>query len=210
MTNTLHRQGSVEELEGDYVIFTTTTKEINREGSGPKIREFLRICQKYNPVNTGSTKKGNIFKEGMGVDELIASLGDGAHSAAVFTDLDSLKKVIAELIEADLGISINVSGLLDGAQECCRAGGTERHSVEQSLGFWGAIDRLPERDVLTINTLCGHGLVSFNFIRKMIDYVKMRRLTPAEAARIMGKSCECGIFNTARAENLLEKVLLEP
>ena len=210
MTNTLHRQGTVEELKGDYVIFTTTARDITREGSGPKIREFLRICQKYNPINTGSSKKGNLLQDGMEVDELIAGLGDGATSAAVFTDLDTLKKVIAELIEADLGISINVSGLLDGVQECCRAGGTERHSVEQSLGFWGANDRLPERDVLTINSLCGHGLVSFNFIHKMIDYVKMRRLTPAEAARTMGKACECGVFNTARAEKLLEKMLLEP
>ena len=210
MTNTLHRQGTVEELKGDYVIFTTTAKDVNREGSGPKIREFLRICQKYNPINTGSSKKGNIFKEGMDVDEIISALGDGATSAAVFTDLDSLKSVIGELIEADLGISINVSGLLDGVQECCRAGGTERHSLEQSLGFWGANDLLPERDVLTINTLCGHGLVSFNFIRKMIDYVKMRRLTPKKAAEIMGKACECAVFNTIRAEKLLEKMLLEP
>ena len=209
MTNTLHRQGTVEELKGDYVIFTTTAREINREGSGPKIREFLRICQKYNPINTGSSKKGNILQDGMEVDDLIAGLGDGATSAAVFTDLDTLKKVIAELIEADLGISINVSGLLDGVQECCRAGGTERHSVEQSLGFWGANDRLPERDILTMNTLCGHGLVSFNLIHKMIDYVKMRRLTPAEAAKIMGRCCECGVFNTVRAEHLLEKMLLE-
>ena len=209
MTNTLHRQGTVEELKGDYVIFTTTAREINREGSGPKIREFLRICQKYNPINTGSSKKGNILQDGMEVDDLIAGLGDGATSAAVFTDLDTLKKVIAELIEADLGISINVSGLLDGVQECCRAGGTERHSVEQSLGFWGANDRLPERDILTMNTLCGHGLVSFNLIHKMIDHVKMRRLTPAEAAKIMGRCCECGVFNTVRAEHLLEKMLLE-
>ena len=210
MTNTLHRQGTVEELEGDYVIFTTTAREITKEGSGPKIREFLRICQKYNPINTGSSKKGNLLQDGMEVDELIAGLGDGATSAAVFTDLDSLKKVIGELIEADLGISINVSGLLDGVQECCRAGGTERHSVEQSLGFWGASDLLPERDVLTINSLCGHGLVSFNLIHKMMDYVKMRRLTPAEAAKVMGRCCECGVFNTARAERLLEKMLLEP
>jgi len=210
MTNTLHRQGSVEELKGDYVIFTTTTKDVNREGSSPKIQKFLHICQKYNPVNTGSSKKGNIFKDDTDVDELIASLGDGATSAAVFTDLDSLKSVIGELIEADLGISINVSGLLDGVQECCRAGGTERHSLEQSLGFWGANDLLPERDVLTMNTLCGHGLVSFNFIRKMIDYVKMRRLTPRKAAEIMGKACECAVFNTVRAEKLLEKMLLEP
>jgi|TARA_B100001971_G_C18257440_1_gene583393 hypothetical protein len=210
VTNTLHRQGTVEELKKDYVIFTTTAKGINRKGSGAKIREFLRICQKYDPVNTGSSKKGNIFKDDINIDELISSLGDGATSAAVFTSLDSLKNVIAELIEADLGISINVSGLLDEVQECCRTRGKDRHSVEQSLGFWGAKDRLPERDVLTINTLCGHGLVSFNFIRKMIDYIKMRRLTPAEAAKIMGKSCECAVFNTARAEDLLKKMLLDP
>ncbi len=210
MTNTRHRQGTVEELKGDYVIFTTTARGITKEGSGPKIREFLRICQKYNPINTGSSKKGNLLQDGMEIDELIAGLGDGATSAAVFTDLDSLKKVIGELIEADLGISINVSGLLDGVQECCRAGGTERHSVEQSLGFWGANDQLPERDVLALNSLCGHGLVSFNFIHQRIDYVKMRRLTPAEAARTMGKACECGVFNTARAEKLLDKMLLEP
>ena len=210
MTNTLHRQGTVEELSGDYVIFAMTAGGINREGSAAKIHEFLRICQKYSPVNMGSSKIGNILKGGRAVDEFISSFEDGAIPAAVFTDLDSLKKVIGELIEADLGISINVSGLLDGVQECCRAGGTERHSLEQSLGFWGATDLLPERDVLTMNTLCGHGLVSFNFIHKMIDYVKMRRLTPAEAARILGKSCECGVFNTTRAENLLEKMLLEP
>jgi hypothetical protein len=44
----------------------------------------------------------------------------------------------------------------------------------------------------------------------MIDYVKMRKLTPKKAAEIMGKSCECAVFNTIRAENLLEKMLLEP
>jgi hypothetical protein len=210
MTNTLHRRGTVEELKGDYVIFTTTARGINRDGSAAKIHEFLSICKKYNPVNIGSSKKGNILQDDMDFPDLIAGLGDGATSASVFTDLDTLKKVIAELIEADLGISINVSGLLDGVQECCRAGGTERHSVEQSLGFWGANDLLPERDILAMNTLCGHGLVSFNFIHKMIEQVKMRRLTPAEAAKIMGKCCECGVFNTVRAEQLLKKMLLEP
>jgi len=209
MTNTLHRQGTVEELGGDYVIFTTTARGITREGSAPKIQEFMRICQKYDPINTGSSKRGNILQDDVDLQELIASLEDGAGAAAVFTDLDTLQKVIAELIDANLGISINVSGLLDAVQKCCRSKGMERHSVEQSLGFWGSQDRLPERDILTINTLCGHGLVSFNLIHKMIEYVKMRRLTPREAAKIMGKCCECAVFNTARAEQLLEKMLLE-
>ena len=207
MTNTLHRQGAVEDLKEDYVIFVTMARGINREGSAPKIHEFLRICQKHNPVNIGSSKLGTVLQDDVDFHDLVTNLKDGSTSAAVFTDLDTLQKVLAELIEADLGISINVSGLLDGVQECCHGNGIERHSVEHSLGFWGSRDRLPEREVLEINTLCGHGMVSFSLIRKMMEHVKMRRLTPKEAAEIMGKCCECAVFNTTRAEHLLEKML---
>jgi hypothetical protein len=207
VTNTLHRQGNAEELKEDYVIFTTTARGITRDGSAPKIHKFLEICNKYNPVNTGSSKLGSVLQDDVRFQDLIANLKDGATSAAVFTDLDAVQKVPAELIEADLGISINISGLLDGVQECCHKNHIERHSVEHSLGFWGSRDLLPEREVLELNTLCGHGMVSFNLIRKMYEYIRMRRLTPKEAARIMGKCCECAVFNTTRAEHLLEKVL---
>ena len=207
MTNTLHRQGAVEDLKEDYVIFVSMARGINREGSAPKIHEFLRICQKHNPVNIGSSKLGTVLQDDVDFQDLVTNLKDGSTSAAVFTDLDTLQKVLAELIEADLGISINVSGLLDGVQECCHGNGIERHSVEHSLGFWGSRDRLPEREILEINTLCGHGMVSFSLIRKMMEYVKMRRLTPKEAAEIMGRCCECAVFNTTRAEHLLEKTL---
>ncbi len=54
--------------------------------------------------------------------------------------------------------------------------------------------------------MCGHGMVSFSFIRKMIDYVKLGRLTPKEAAKMLAKCCECGAFNPSRAEALLERV----
>ena len=207
MTNTLHRQGAAEDLSGDYVIFVTMARGVNKEGSAPKIHEFLRICQKYDPVNIGSSKMGTVLQDDVSFQDLATGLKDGSTSAAVFTDLDTLKKVLGELIEADLGISINMSGLLEGVQECCRSNGIERHSVEHSLGFWGARDLLPERDVLEINTLCGHGMVSFSLIRKMMEQVRMRRLTPGEAAEIMGRCCECAVFNTTRAERLLEKVL---
>ena len=206
MTNTLHRQGSAEDLKGDYVIFTTIAKDL-KPGTAPKIHEFLKICNKYGPINVGSSKLGNVLQDDVEFNDLVTQLKDGSTSAAVFTDVDTLSKVIADLVEADLGISINVSGLLEGVQECCKKSGISRHSAEQSLGFWGANDRLPERDVLEINTLCGHGLVSFNFIHKMMDLVRMRKYTPKEAAKILGKCCECGVFNTSRAEKLLEKVL---
>jgi len=205
MTNTLHRQGSAESLRNDYVIFAHTAKGITREGSAPKLQEFMRICLKYRPANIGDSKQGNIHQNDIDIQKLIANQEDGAGAAAVFTDLDTLQKVLEELIRADLGISINVSGLLEEVQACCRRAGIERHSVEHSLGFWGSKDRLPEREILEFNTMCGHGMVSFNLIRKMIEQVKLRRLTPRKAATIMAKCCECGVFNPVRAEILLEK-----
>ena len=206
MTNTLHRQGTRETLKNDYVIFAHTAKEITREGSGPKLQEFMRICLKYHPVNMGDSKQGNMLQDDIHVERLISNQEDGAGATVVFTDLDVLRKVVEELIHADLGISIIISGLMEEVQACCRKAGIERHSAEHSLGFWGAKDRLPEREILEFNTLCGHGMVSFNLIRKMIEYVKLRRLTPKKAARIMAKCCECGAFNPVHAEMLLEKV----
>jgi hypothetical protein len=206
MTNTLHRQGAPESLKNDYVIFAHTAKGITREGSALKLQEFMRICLKYHPVNIGDSKQGNIHQDDIDIQKLISNQGDGAGAAAVFTDLDTLQKVVEELIQVNLGISIIISGLFDGVQQCCRKAGIERHSAEHSLGFWGTKDRLPEREILEFNTMCGHGMISFNLIRKMIEYVKLRRLTPKKAAKIMAKCCECGVFNPVRAEMLLEKV----
>jgi len=207
MTNTLHRRGTQDSLKNDYVIFSLPARSVNAQGSAPKVQEFMRICLKYNPVNMGDGRHGNVLKDNVDIQEFMAQKKDGEMAAAVFTDMEAVQKVIAELIQADLGISINVSGLLEEVQTCCRKGGIERHSVEHSLGIWGAKDRLPEREILEVNTLCGHGLVSFNLIRKMVEYVRLRRLTAKEAARTLAKCCECGVFNPVRAEQLLVKMV---
>jgi hypothetical protein len=207
MTNTLHRQGTVEALKGDYVVFAYTAKGINREGSGPKLEEFMKILLKHGPVNAGDSKQGNILQDDILVEQLVTNRKDGGGAAAVYTSLDTVGEVLDDLLEADLGLSVVVTGLLDQVQECCHRKSLERHSAEHSLGFWGATDRLPEREVLEFNTMCGHGMVSFNLIRKMIEQVKLRRLTPRKAARIMGKCCECGVFNADRAEKLLTRYL---
>ncbi len=166
----------------------------------------MRICLKYNPVNIGDGKQGNIHQDDMNIQKLISNQGDGAGAAAVFADLETLQKVVEELIHADLGISINISGLLEEVNQCCQKAGLQRDSAEHSLGFWGAKDRLPEREILEFNTMCGHGMVSFNLVRKLIEYVKLQRLTPKKAAKIMAKCCECGVFNPIRAETLLDRV----
>ena len=207
MTNRLHRTGSIESLKKDYVIAVTTSKNVNRVGSAPKIKQFISICLKHDPVNMGDVKQGNIHQHDIDIEKLVTNLEDGANVNAVFADLDALQKVVEELVKADLGLSIFISGLLDEVQQCCRRSGIERHSVEQSLGIWGAKDLLPDRQMLEFHTMCGHGMVSFNFIRKMIEYVKLRRLTPKKASRILAKCCVCGAFNPARAEILFEKVM---
>jgi hypothetical protein len=207
MTNRLHRTGSIESLKKDYVIAVTTSKNVNRVGSAPKIKQFISICLKHHPVNMGDVKQGNIHQHDIDIEKLVTNLEDGANVNAVFADMDALQKVVEELVKADLGLSIFISGLLDEVQQCCRRSGIERHSVEQSLGIWGAKDLLPDRQMLEFHTMCGHGMVSFNFIRKMIEYVKLRRLTPKKASRILAKCCVCGAFNPARAEILFEKVM---
>jgi len=55
--------------------------------------------------------------------------------------------------------------------------------------------------------MCGHGMVSFGLIRKMIEQVRMRRRTPRQAALLMARCCECGAFNPARAEALLTRFM---
>ena len=208
MTNTLHRRGPKVALQKDYVIFCLPARGINVKESGPRVRDFARICLKYNPVNMGDGRHGNVLQDrNEDIQKFISQKGDGEMCAAVFTDMGTLGKVIEELIQADLGVSINVSGLLEEVQTCCRKAGIQRHSVEHSLGIWGAKDRLPEREILEVNTLCGHGMVSFNLIRKMVEYVRLRRLTAKKAAKIMARCCECGAFNPVRAEELLAQMV---
>lgn len=203
MTNTLHRLGSRESLQGDYVIFATSAAGYNKEGSGEKKREFLQIALKHGPVNVGSVTEGNVQTKS--AEEILEAITDDSGAAAVFADLDSLCAAIADLVSADLGISITVSGLLDEVQGCCRRLNFSRHSAEHSLGIRGRAELLPRRAVMELQTMCGHGMVSFNFIQKMIDWVKLGRVTPAQAARYLAKPCECGVFNLVRAEQLLEE-----
>ena len=39
--------------------------------------------------------------------------------------------------EADLGLCVNISTSIDGAENCCDAAGQSRHSIGYSLGFRG-------------------------------------------------------------------------
>ena len=99
---------------------------------------------------------------------------------------------------------MNISTATGNAVACCEAAGICRHSVGYSLGFEGSTERLPNEDVLTLSTMCGHGMISHSLAKKMIDFVKENRRTPDQAAATLTRFCSCGVFNPARAKRILE------
>jgi hypothetical protein len=124
--------------------------------------------------------------------------------AAVFDDRVNAENFVKAVKEADLGMSINISTSIDGAEQCCYVAGIPRHSVGYSLGFEGKTEKLPNSHVLTLSTMCGHGMVSSSLAKKMIDWVKEGRRTPEQAVTYMARFCSCGVFNPSRARRVLE------
>ena len=53
--------------------------------------------------------------------------------------------------------------------------------------------------------MCGHGMVSFNMARKMLDMVREGRRTAEQAVATLARFCPCGVYNPDRAKRLLEE-----
>ncbi|HYL79326.1 MAG TPA: hypothetical protein VEU07_00855 [Candidatus Acidoferrum sp.] len=219
MTNTLHRFGDPETLRDDYIVFAIAARGINDQGAPAKLQEFLRLALRHNPVNVGNGAKGGVFRPSQNLTPLAhwhrtdtldfkaiaESIDSCTVAAAVFDQLANVEALLADLKQADLGISINVSSLAETAHTCCRQAGLSRHSVGYSLGFHGDLNLLPDRHTLELSTMCGHGMVSHNFAKKMVDWVKEGRREPKQAATYMARFCTCGIFNPTRAARILEE-----
>lgn len=219
MTNTLHRFGAPDTLRNDYIIFAMPARGINEEGAPEKLQRFLRMALKHQPVNIGHAMRGGLYRASQNLtplahwrrhdvvdpEELVQAIDACSTVAAVFDNPTKLEAFLRDLRAADLGISVNISGLATEVHGCCRRAGITRHSVEYSLGLHGDLHRLPERHVLELSTMCGHGMISHNFARKMIDWVKEGRREPRQAATYMARFCSCGIFNLTRAIRILEE-----
>lgn len=206
MTHTLHRRGTLENLREDYVVFAIAAQTVNAQGAAEKFARFAEIVLKYNPVSFGDMKTGNIFNAGL--EKIQEEYKDNSIVHAVFTDPETVAQVLKDLKEADLGLSIVVSGLLEEVASCCRKAGLEPHTVEHSLGIFGRTELLPEEEILEISTMCGHGMVAFSLIEHLVEKVKAGEMTAEKAAREMAKQCHCGVFNPQRAQHIIERMLI--
>ncbi|MFH1574083.1 MAG: hypothetical protein ABIG68_08870 [Acidobacteriota bacterium] len=213
MTNTLHRHGNAGSFANDYIVFAIPCRGYNEQGCVPRLREFLRRALRHHPVNWGDASHGAIFRPTKKLtpfahwvrsderrpEEVIEGVDTATTVAAVFDNPGAVENFLRELRGADLGLSVNVSATIEGARHCCRNAGLVRHSVEYSLPYMGNTEKLPEPRVLEIATMCGHGMVSFDFTRKMLDWVRAGRRTPDQTAGYLARFCSCGIFNPCRA-----------
>jgi hypothetical protein len=220
VTNTLHRFGPREDFKDDYIVFAMCTRGKNDAGAAAKLRTFLSICVKHQPVNIGDGKKGGLCRpsqnltplahwrrsDGTTVEEVINGITEPTTVSAVFDNPEKLTACLKDVKEADLGLSINIAAVTDSAHHCGVDAGIQRHAVEYSLGFIGRQTLLPEAQTLSLMTMCGHGMIASTFAQKMIEWVKTGRRTPRECTRYMSRFCVCGIFNPVRAERLLSRM----
>ena len=222
MTNTLHRYGTSETLNNDFIVFAMAGKGFNDEGSLDKAKAFLRAAIKYQPINMGNALVNSLYrpekdlsfiklyfigrKQKTTYEKLIDEIPAAGSAAVVFDDPERVTNFIRDVKALDLGLSVNVSALVDDVRDICGEVDITPHAVEYTLGFHGSTDKLPDSDTLSISTMCGHGMVSSHFARKMMDRVKEGRMKPQDAACCMAKFCVCGVFNISRAMRVLDRV----
>ena len=205
MSHALHRHGTAQQLQNDYTFYARTSRFVNREGCGPKLRKILRILlEEKGLVNFGSSHAGKSYKAGLDPDDYAATLDNAYGVAACFSDREAIRSILKKLREADTGISIVISGLIDEIVGIARELDLKPHTAFLSLGIHGKKALLPTDQVLQITTMCGHGMVSAKLSRTVIEKVKAGKMTPEAGAHLLAQPCPCGIFNTERCSAILE------
>ena len=219
MTNTLHRYGDSASFEDDYIVFATPSNRKNDWDSVPKLKRFLEMALPFQPVNLGDPVHGGAlrpsrnlgpashWKRDMKPDfrAVIDGIDEPASVVAIFDNRAAAEEFLKVAVEADLGLSVNISASIEGAEQCCRFAGIRRHSIGYSLGFEAATEKLPNTQLLKLTTMCGHGMISASFAKKMIDWVKEGRRTPKQAVTYLARFCSCGVFNSVRAQRIFEE-----
>ena len=205
MTHTIHRRGDRESLEGDYVVL------VREYGQPEKTREAFRILANHNPIGLIKRRNGipqrymKNWTDGLEKKELVESPDPPTYISGVYKEKGDIEDLVRDLVEADLGLPITISGVIDDVFDICQKTGTGPHTVMLSMETIGRTELLPDDKILEITTMCGHGLVHQHLVRHLIGQVRKERMTAEEAGLELGKQCICNSFNHIRAANLIEK-----
>ncbi len=209
MSHSLHRVGTVENLQNDFTIIVRPERGYNNVGSREKQQKVLQALFDCNACNITAARgehfKGNIHETS--IENIVAGVGEGQSVFAAFDSQENLEKFLRFMIDGDFGLSVVVQGLCDRVNESLSRVGLKMNTTNHSLGVWGKTSRLHDKNILEITTMCGHGIVSPYLAMDCIEQVKAGHMTAHEAAIVLSKPCICGIFNTTRAEELIKQLV---
>jgi hypothetical protein len=200
MTHTLNRKGLSEERPGDEIVVLFMVHQREREqkieGMGPIVETVL----KHKPDNMIGAPAG------MTEEQMRTRLGRGGIITAVFNNQEDVKKLVGEVKEKKLGISMVLSGLFTDVREICRANDIKEHTFNISLGIFGKTEKLPDEKTLEITTQCGHALISPYLVEDVVKKMKKGKMSAKEGAKLLTRPCVCGIGNPQRIETLLDEM----
>src|SRR5512133_557064 len=139
MTHSLHRQGSVESLKDDFVMYARCARGINWEygtnlGATEKVRRIVDIVFDEGPTNAGdSPHRASIAAGNLDRERALEYQEDTRGFICCFDSREKMKNVLVRLKEEDIGISIVVSGLIEEAKDLAREVGLKPHTINLSM-----------------------------------------------------------------------------
>jgi hypothetical protein len=207
---------------GDWVVFAAPGTELDKDAA--KHKKFMDILTKHDPVNCrtnagieGESKRlryvKNWTKEKDGGVHQSATLEEIMSNetpkggSAVYNNKDAVQSVVDELVKAELGFSIVISGIFDEVLDICENAGIKPHTVNFSGGILGDVTLLPDPKILEITTMCGHHFVAAGLAEHLIDRVKQGKMTAEDASIELAKQCTCNWFNADRAAKLIKEIV---
>jgi len=205
MTHTLHRRTVEEGFKDDFTLLCMAAQGYNDRGAGEKLKEIYRLVASSGPDNLADDNQGGRHT-GLTDEGILRKMGDKAYVGAAFTGKNRLKEALKKTRDADLGMSVVVSGDYPSVFEVLRELGLKPHTVNMSLGIFGNKGRLPQKDLLTIATMCGHGMVPPKRIEAVREDVKRGECSAEEGGRRLAATCTCGVFNPKVAGKILQKL----
>jgi hypothetical protein len=217
MTHSNHRRGDRETLMKDWVVFCFPSID-----NTPEVHKGFRdILAKHDPVGcTTNVTVDGVSKRIRYAKHWEKRYDSGVHDSvtleelkqaentrggsAVYDDKEAVQNVVNDLVDAELGLSVIISGIFDEVYDICEKAGIQAHTTNMSGGTLGDMSLMPEPEILEFTTMCGHAFVANNLVRHLLDRVKSGKMTPERASVEMAKQCTCNFFNVERATQLIK------
>jgi len=207
MTHTLHREGTEENLKDDFLLLVSMTEGINNEGASESMKKMAEIIFKIGPANYGCYEvKKNIFT-GLTLEEVKKATEKRCRIRCVFDSKEKFKEVIRKIVSLNSGLSIAISGSLRELNKILKELNIKPHSINISMGTYGLIEKLPDKNIREITSMCGHGLLSPELVKDMIIKIIKGKISIKKASIELSKPCVCGIVNPDRTYKLLKKLV---